>query len=94
MEKQIVLSPEELKVLSGKLEKFNKGLSDKEKGIMDLIIARAGSGTDKELTVADFDSKVSKDSLAKLAGAVSGKKVIPSKMKEWIYASWQWTYTF
>lgn len=94
MEKQIALNPEELKALSAKLEKFNKGLSEKEKSIMDLIIARAGSGTDKELSAVDFNSRDLKDSLTKLAGAVSGKKVIPSKMKDWIYVSWQWTYTF
>lgn len=90
MEEEISFSNEELTNFSNKLTDFGGNLSQKEKDVMNLILARARGENDIKLPKpADFTND--KESLINLANAIEGKNDKHSG-PDWEYAIW--TYRF
>ncbi len=91
MEKEISLNSEELKALSDKLSKFGDGLSEKERGVLNLILNRASGGKDKlEHAKAVSNFAGNKDTLVNLANAIEGKQSAKAD-GGWYFS---WTYRF
>jgi hypothetical protein len=90
MENKISFNNEELKVLSDKLSKFGDNLSEKERGVLNLILTRASGSNKLENTKAVSDFTGNKDTLINLANAIEGKKSA-SADPGWFFG---WTYNF
>ncbi len=90
MAKEISFSNEELTNFSSKLTEFSDNLSQNEKDVLNLILARARGESEIELP-KPINFTNNKESLINLANAIEGKSTKDGG-PDWEYAIW--TYRF
>jgi hypothetical protein len=96
MSTEICFNKEELAAFSAKLPYFDPSLSENERNVLQLILAKAGAGTNNVLEghAQPFSYPgQDKATLVKLAKAIDGKEAIASENDmDWLYNIW--TYHF
>lgn len=91
MKNEISFNKEELQILSEKLSEFGDSLSEKERSILNLILARAKGNAKLEKSKATSTFSDNKDAIMNLAKAIEGKESVQPD-GGWGYVSW--TYHF